>query len=76
MPKSLLDYVVGDLGEKRAYRRFVKRVNALPKDYRCAFKKIRRYMFNFGGDGCRMEILTDLSLSEGINHGLTAAVKN
>lgn len=60
MPKSIIELVVGDLGEKRAYRQFMKRVNSLPKDYRFVFKKIQHYMYNFGAVGCDMEMLTDL----------------
>lgn len=60
MPKSIIELVVGDLGEKRAYRQFMKRVNALPKDYRFAFKKIQHYIYHFSAVSYNMEMFTDL----------------
>lgn len=55
MAKSIIEFLIGSMDEKRAYRRFKKRVNALPKAYRFAFKKIQNYMWNFaGGDGFDM----------------------
>ncbi len=60
MPKSFLELIVGSLDEKRAYRQLMKRVNALPKDYRFAYKKIQHYMYYFEASGCDMDMLTDL----------------
>ncbi len=40
MAKSFLELVVGNLDEKKAWRQLIKRVDALPEDYRFAFKKI------------------------------------
>lgn len=55
MPKSVIELVIGDLGEKRAYRQFMKRVNGLPEGYRFVFEKIQSYMRSFaGGDGLDM----------------------
>lgn len=59
MSKSLIELLVGDLGEKRAYRRFMKRVNALPKDYRYAFKKMQNYLYYTDLTGCET-LFTDL----------------
>lgn len=61
MARSFIDLVVGDLGEKRAYRQLMKRVNALPKDYRFAFKKIQQYLYNLGCADCNMAMFTDLA---------------
>lgn len=58
MQKSILELLVGDLDEKRVYRVFMKRVNALPSDYRYAFKRIQRYLYNFGAE---MVVLTQLA---------------
>lgn len=60
MAKSILELMIGNIDEKRDYRKFMKRVNALPKDYRFAFRKIQHYMYNFGIEGCNMTMLTDL----------------
>lgn len=59
MAKSFIELVVGDLDEKRAYRRFMKRVNALPKEYRFAFKKMRNYLYYTDLTGCET-LFTDL----------------
>jgi DNA-binding ferritin-like protein (Dps family) len=60
MPKAVLQLVVGNLEEKRAYRGIQKRVNALPKDYRFTLKKIQHYLYNFDVTGCDPAIFTDL----------------
>ena len=60
MAKSIIELIIGDLEEKRAYRRFMKRVNALPKDYRFAFKKMRNYLYNMDLSGCGFDVFTDL----------------
>lgn len=60
MPKSIIELVVGDLGEKRAYQQVMKRVNALPKDYRFTFKKIQHYVYTFGAVGCDLTMFGDL----------------
>lgn len=48
MTKSFLELVVGSLDEKKAWKELMKRVDALPDDYRFAFKKILNYGYNFG----------------------------
>ncbi len=48
MLDSVLKTVVGDLGDKRAYRQMMKRANALPKEYRYAFNKMRDYLYTVG----------------------------
>ena len=60
MSKSIIELVIGDLGEKREYRQFMKRVDALPKDYRFAFKKIQHYLYNFSALGSDLTVFTDL----------------
>lgn len=59
MAKSMIELLVGSIDEKRAYRRFMKRVNALPKDYRYAFKKMRSYLYYSDLTGCET-LFTDL----------------
>ncbi len=61
MPTSILDILVGDRDEKRAYRQLMKRVNALPETYRAAFKKIQAYLYSTGAAGCDISALTDLA---------------
>ena len=60
MPNSFIELIVGNLEEKRAYRQVMKRVNALPKDYCFAFKKIQHYLYNFDAIGCDLAIYTEL----------------
>lgn len=57
MKKSFIELIIGDLHEKREWRQFTKRVNALSRDYRYTFKKILHYFYNFGYN---LEMLTDL----------------
>lgn len=59
MAKFIMERLVGNLEEKRAYRRFMKRVSALPKDYRFAFYKMRSYLYNTDLSGCGM-LFSDL----------------
>ncbi|WP_088072559.1 DUF1048 domain-containing protein [Gottfriedia luciferensis] len=46
--KKFIELIIGDLESKREYKAFMKKVNALPKDYAFVFKKIQKYMWNFG----------------------------
>ncbi len=60
MNKSILEVVFGDLDEKSAYRQKMKRVKALPENYRTAFKKIQKYLYHHGEEGWNMAIFDDL----------------
>ncbi|WP_141501124.1 DUF1048 domain-containing protein [Paenibacillus luteus] len=62
MLDSIIKLLIGDLEEKRVYKQFMKRVDALPKDYRFAFRKIQHYMFSVGPPGGDMTIFTDLTM--------------
>ncbi|MGO4544108.1 DUF1048 domain-containing protein [Paenibacillus sp. 2TAB23] len=62
MIDSIIKLVIGDLEEKQAYKRMMKRVDALPKDHRFAFHKIQHYMFSVGPPGGDMTIFTDLTM--------------
>ena len=62
MLDSIIKLLIGDLQEKRAYRQMMKRVGALPKDYRFAFGKIQHYMFSVGPPGDDMTIFADLTM--------------
>ncbi|MGG4506767.1 hypothetical protein B5V89_17505 [Heyndrickxia sporothermodurans] len=46
--KKFIELIIGDLESKKEYKAFMKKVNALPKDYAFVFKKIQKYMWNFG----------------------------
>lgn len=59
MKRSIIELLVGDLEEKRAYRRFTKRVRALPKDYRRAFRKMQYYLYHFPAADF-MQVMEDL----------------
>lgn len=46
--KKFIELIIGDLESKKEYKAFMKKVNSLPKDYVFVFKKIQKYMWNFG----------------------------
>lgn len=49
MLDKIVNSVIGDLGDKKAYRMLMKRVRALPKDYQYTFRKIQQYIYTVGG---------------------------
>lgn len=59
-PKDIVELLVGDLDEKKEYRKMMARVNALPEDYRFVFEKIQKYMWTFAPDGFDMSGLIEL----------------
>lgn len=42
MPDSFIKLIIGDTESKQTYKQKMKRVAALPKDYRFAFRKIQQ----------------------------------
>ena len=46
---SILDKIIGDLGEKKAYRENEKRAKALPSEYAASYKEIKGYIFRTSG---------------------------
>ncbi|MFS0600417.1 DUF1048 domain-containing protein [Peribacillus frigoritolerans] len=46
--KKFIELIIGDLESKKEYKAFMKKVNSLPKEYVFVFKKIQKYMWNFG----------------------------
>ena len=62
MLDSIIKLIIGDLEEKRVYKRFMKRVHALPNDYRFAYHKIQHYMYCVGPPGGDMTIFTDMTM--------------
>lgn len=60
MAKSFIELIVGSLDEKREYNEYIKRVKALPRDYRFAFKKIQSYLYNVNLTGCDMKLFEAL----------------
>lgn len=62
MLDSIMKLIIGDLNEKRAYKQLMKRVNALPEEYRYTFRKIQHYMFSVGPPGGDMTVFTDLTM--------------
>lgn len=59
---KIVKLLVGDLDEKRKYKQMMKRVDALPKDYRLAFKKMQKYMYCVGAPSSNVEIFTDMTM--------------
>ncbi|MDR0284124.1 MAG: DUF1048 domain-containing protein [Propionibacteriaceae bacterium] len=47
--KSLIEAVVGDLGEKKRWRALQRRIKALPGDYHTAYKQIQKYVWTATG---------------------------
>ncbi|MDR2045378.1 MAG: DUF1048 domain-containing protein [Clostridium sp.] len=45
---SILKLMIGDMEAKRGYKQMVKRVDALPEDYRFTFRKIYKYVYTTG----------------------------
>jgi DNA-binding ferritin-like protein (Dps family) len=62
MLDAIIKLIIGDLEGKQAYRQMMKRVDALPKDYRYAFRKIQHYMYSVGPGGGDITIFTDLTM--------------
>lgn len=60
MIDNFIKLIIGDLDEKREYKQMMKRVDALPEDYRFAFKKIQKYMYTVGGSSGDMTIFNDM----------------
>ena len=46
---KILDTILGDMGEKKAYRENEKRAKALPTEYATAYKEIKHYLFHTSG---------------------------
>lgn len=59
---SIIKLIIGDLDAKKEYRQFKKRVDALPKDYRYAFRKIQHYIYNVGCGGVDSHTFSDWSV--------------
>ncbi len=66
MLDGLIKLVIGDLEGKKEYRQMMKQVDALPEEYRIAFKKIQHYMYSVGAPGGDMTVFTDLSVFTGL----------
>lgn len=54
---KFLDTVIGMREEKKEYREFKKKMNALPKEYRIVLEQIEKYMWNFAADGSMMQVI-------------------
>ncbi|KIL07567.1 hypothetical protein SR42_00525 [Clostridium botulinum] len=61
---NFIKLIIGDLDKKREYKRMMKRVNALPKDYNFAFKKIQNYIYTVGAPDGNTTIFTDMIIFE------------
>lgn len=46
---KIIDAIIGDLSEKKAYRETEKRAKALPAEYATAYKDIKNYLFHTSG---------------------------
>ncbi|HKL79057.1 MAG TPA: DUF1048 domain-containing protein [Mobilitalea sp.] len=66
MIDRFIKVAIGDLEEKKEYRQMMKRVNTLPQEYRYAFKKIQRYMYNIGGVNGDMAVFVNFNVFMGL----------
>ena len=62
MFNDFIKLIIGDLGDKREYKKMMKRVDALPKDYIFAFKKIQKYMYTVGALNGSSTMFTDITM--------------
>jgi len=46
---KILNTIIGDMDEKKAYHQNEKRAKALPTEYAEAYKNIKQYIFNTSG---------------------------
>lgn len=46
---KIIDTIIGDLGEKKEYRKLKARAKALPEEYEKAYKEITHYIFTTSG---------------------------
>lgn len=46
---KIINSIIGDLNEKKAYRQNEKRAKALPTEYANAYKNIKQYIFTTSG---------------------------
>lgn len=46
---KIIDTIIGDLGEKKEYRKLKARAKALPGEYAKAYKEITHYIFTTSG---------------------------
>jgi len=46
---NIINTIIGDMGEKKAYRENEKRAKALPAEYAEAYKTIKHYIFTTSG---------------------------
>ncbi|MGL4912218.1 MAG: DUF1048 domain-containing protein [Romboutsia sp.] len=59
---NFIKLIIGDLDEKREYKKMMNRIDSLPEDYRFAFKKIQKYIYTVGGSSGDMTIFTDMAI--------------
>lgn len=61
MIDNFIKLVIGDLDENRKYKQMMKRVDALPKEYRFALKEIQKYMYTVGAPDGDMTMFSDMT---------------
>lgn len=58
---DFMKLIIGDMDEKRSYKKMMKRIDSLPEDYRFALRKIQKYIYTTGiGINCDFADLIDL----------------
>jgi DNA-binding ferritin-like protein (Dps family) len=60
MPNTIIEKLVGDLGDKKRYREFKARLKALPEPYRTTGAALERYLMHLGPSNDGKELVTML----------------
>ena len=61
---TFIDKIIGDLDEKKAYRKNEKRAQSLPAEYAAAYKDIKHYIFTTSGILSMQPLVTLVDLLE------------
>ena len=61
---TCIDKIIGDLDEKKAYRKNEKRAQVLPAEYAAAYKDIKHYIFATSGILSMQPLVTLVDLLE------------
>jgi len=60
MPRSWIERITGSLKQKKQYKQFTARIDALPEPYQATAKAFQRYLMYYGGltDGSTLVVMT------------------
>jgi DNA-binding ferritin-like protein (Dps family) len=58
---KIIEKLIGNLDEKRAYREYKQRVSALPQEYNIVMNEMQSYVWNCGSLDGSLDLLYDLA---------------